>query len=137
MAKKKLEINPEEVDVSKEFEKVDTASYENVQIRDLLKQLLENNKDNEALMEYATLSKKLEENEEVIDNGKKILYEGMNYQDIDEMNGNCVDAVLTKPYIKKEFDKDKFIEDNSEEEYNKYLIEKTVKGNVKLKLVEG
>lgn len=132
---KKLEIKPEEVDVSKEFEKVDNASYENVQIRDLLKQLLEANKDNEALMEYATLMNKLEENTEVIDNGKKILYEGMNYQDIDELNGKCVDAVLTKPYTKKEFDKEKFIEDNSEDEYNKYLTEKVVKGNVKIKLV--
>ena len=135
MAKKEIKIKPEEVDISKEFEKVDNASYENVQIRDLLQQLLDSNKDNTALMEYATLIKKLEENTEIIDNGKKVLYEGMNYQDIDEMNGKCVDAVLIRPYIKKEFDKEKFIEENSEEIYNKYLAEKTVKGNVKIKLV--
>lgn len=132
---KKIEIDASKVDVSKEFEKVDNASYENIQIRDMLKQLLESNPDNEALIEYATLMDKIEQNNEVIDTGKKVLYEGMNYQDIDEMNGKCVDAVLTRPYTKKEFDKDRFIEDNSEETYNKYLTEKVVKGNVKIKLI--
>lgn len=133
---KKLEIDASKVDVSKEFEKVNNASYENIQIRDMLKQLLESNPDNEALIEYATLIKKIEQNDEIIDTGKKVLYEGMNYQNIDELNGNCVNAVLTKPYTKKEFDKEKFIKENSEETYNKYLTEKVVKGNVKLKLVE-
>lgn len=132
---KKIEIDASKVDVSKEFEKVDNASYENIQIRDMLKQLLESNPDNEALIEYATLMDKIEQNNEVIDTGKKVLYEGMNYQDIDEMNGKCVDAVLTRPYTKKEFDKERFIEDNSEETYNKYLTEKVVKGNVKIKLI--
>lgn len=132
---KKIEIDASKVDVSKEFEKVDSASYENIQIRDMLKQLLESNSNNEALIEYATLMDKIEQNNEVIDTGKKVLYEGMNYQDIDEMNGKCVDAVLTRPYTKKEFDKERFIEDNSEETYNKYLTEKVVKGNVKIKLI--
>lgn len=132
---KKIEIDASKVDVSKEFEKVDSASYENIQIRDMLKQLLESNPNNEALIEYATLMDKIEQNNEVIDTGKKVLYEGMNYQDIDEMNGKCVDAVLTRPYTKKEFDKERFIEDNSEETYNKYLTEKVVKGNVKIKLI--
>lgn len=132
---KKIEIDASKVDVSKEFEKVDNASYENIQIRDMLKQLLESNPDNEALIEYATLMDKIEQNNEVIDTGKKVLYEGMNYQDIDEMNGKCVDAVLTRPYTKKEFDKERFIKDNSEETYNKYLTEKVVKGNVKIKLI--
>lgn len=132
---KKIEIDASKVDVSKEFEKVDNASYENIQIRDMLKQLLESNPNNEALLEYASLMDKIEQNNEIIDTGKKVLYEGMNYQDIDEMNGSCVNAVLTRPYTKKEFDKERFIEDNSEETYNKYLTEKVVKGNVKIKLV--
>ena len=132
---KKLEIKAEEVDVSAEFEKVDNASYENAQIRSILSQILEANKDNEALNEYITLLKKLEENEEIIDTGKKVLYEGMNYQDIDCLDGKSVSAVLTRPYTKKEFDKDKFIEDYSEEKYNEYMTEKVVKGNVKIKLV--
>ncbi len=132
---KKVEIDASKVDVSKEFEKVDNASYENIQIRDILKQILESNPNNEALIEYAELMNKIDLNNEIIDSGKKVLYEGMNYQDIDELNGKCVDAVLTRPYTKKEFDKERFIEDNSEETYKKYLTEKVVKGNVKIKLV--
>ncbi len=132
---KKVEIDASKVDVSKEFEKVDNASYENIQIRDMLKQILESNPNNEALIEYAELMNKIDLNNEIIDSGKKVLYEGMNYQDIDELNGKCVDAVLTRPYTKKEFDKERFIEDNSEETYKKYLTEKVVKGNVKIKLV--
>ena len=132
---KKVEIDASKVDVSKEFEKVDNASYENIQIRDMLKQILESNPNNEALIEYAELINKIDLNNEIIDSGKKVLYEGMNYQDIDELNGKCVDAVLTRPYTKKEFDKERFIEDNSEETYKKYLTEKVVKGNVKIKLV--
>ena len=132
---KKVEIDASKVDVSKEFEKVDNASYENIQIRDMLKQILESNPNNEALIEYAELMNKIDLNNEIIDSGKKVFYEGMNYQDIDELNGKCVDAVLTRPYTKKEFDKERFIEDNSEETYKKYLTEKVVKGNVKIKLV--
>jgi len=132
---KKVEIDASKVDVSKEFEKVDNASYENIQIRDMLKQILESNPNNEALIEYAELMNKIDLNNEIIDSGKKVLYEGMNYQDIDELNGKCVDAVLTRPYTKKEFDKERFIEDNSEETYKKCLTEKVVKGNVKIKLV--
>lgn len=132
---KKVEIDASKVDVSKEFEKVDNASYENIQIRDMLKQILESNPNNEALIEYAELMNKIDLNNEIIDSGKKVLYEGMNYQDIDELNGKCVDAVLTRPYTKKEFDKERFIEDNSEETYKKYLTEKVVKGNVKIKLI--
>ena len=43
---------------------------------------------------------------------------------------------LTMPHDREDFDKDKFIEDYSIEEYRKYITTKSVKGNIKFKIKE-
>ena len=64
---------------------------------------------------------------------KKNMYEGMGTSDIDYLEGMSIIANLTHAYTKKELDQDKLKEDLGEEKFNSYLMEKSVKGNVKFK----
>lgn len=129
----KKEKETKKLDMKEIFDSIDNKTYENMQIRNILDELLEANKDNEALMAYFTLTKKLEENIETIEQSKKDLYEPMLEKNCDYLEGKSVSVSLKKPYIKKEFDKETFIKDYTEETYNKYLKEKEVKGNCTIK----
>lgn len=131
MAKKKVVY-----DYKEEFNKADQANYENGQIKTMIEELLEKNKDNEVLQEYINLTKKFEDNIAIYDAAKKNMYESMNDADIDYMEGLSIVAVLTRPYTKKELDQERLKADLGEEKFNSYITEKPVKGNVKLKPIE-
>jgi hypothetical protein len=128
MAKKKVVY-----DFKEEFIKADNAATENNQIEVMLEELLEKNRDNEVLQEYLALQKKLEDNNIIYNDAKKNMYEGMEASDIDYLEGMSIIANLTHAYTKKELDQDKLKEDLGEEKFNSYLMEKSVKGNVKFK----
>ena len=128
MAKKKVVY-----DFKEEFIKADNAAIENNQIEVVLEELLEKNKDNEALQEYIALQKKLEDNKAIYDASKKNMYESMEASGVDYLEGMSIIANLTHAYTKKELDQDKLKEDLGEEKFNSYLMEKPVKGNVKFK----
>lgn len=132
MAKKKE--NKPVLSMEEMFNNIDNAEYENAQIRILINELLELNKDNTALLEYIALSKKLEDNVETVGTGKKELFDLMEARQVDYLEGVAVTITLKKSYNKSVFDKDKFIADYGEETYNKYLVEKLTKGNCIVKV---
>ena len=131
MGRKKKEVQLSMEEIFTDF--IDTPSMENAQIREILGEILEANKDNEALMEFFELSKKLEENQAKIDKGKKDLYLPMLEKECDYLEGKAVSVSLKRPYVKKEFDKELFVNDYDEETYNKYMKDKEVKGNCSVK----
>lgn len=128
MAKKKVVY-----DYKEEFGKADQANYENSQIKTMIEELLEKNKDNEVLQEYLNLQAKFEENKKIYDDAKKNMYESMEESGIDYMEGLSIVANLTHAYTKRELDQDKLKADLGDEKFNTYLIDKPVKGNVKFK----
>lgn len=128
MAKKKVVY-----DYKEEFGKADQANYENSQIKVMIEELLEKNKDNTVLQEYLNLTNKFEENKKIYDDAKKNMYESMEEAGIDYLEGLSIVANLTHAYTKKELDQDKLKADLGDEKFNTYFIDKPVKGNVKFK----
>lgn len=108
--------------------KLDTLKYEIASFEN-------DNKDNEILKEYIKLLNQKEKYEKYLNDVKAQLYENMMIVDIDALNGKTLDANLTRPYIKREILLADFIKDNPEGSklYNKYVRDKQIKGNVKLK----
>lgn len=130
MAKKKVVYNYKE-----EFNKADQANYENSQIKNMVDELIEKNKDNEVLQEYLSLIKRFEENEKIYSDAKKNMYESMEEAGIDYLQGLSIVATLTHPYTKQELDEDKLKADLGDK-FEQYIIQKPVKGNVKFKPIE-
>lgn len=128
MAKKKVVY-----DYKEEFGKADQANYENSQIKVMIEELLEKNKDNTVLQEYLNLTNKFEENKKIYDDAKKNMYESMEEAGIDYLEGLSIVANLTHAYTKRELDQDKLKADLGDEKFNTYFIDKPVKGNVKFK----
>ena len=131
MGRKKKEVV--KLSAKEIFTQWDETNLENIQIREVLTQLLEANKDNQALMEFNELMNKLNENQAVMDKCKKDLYEPMLEEKQKEFKGKSICVTLKMPYIKNEFDKERFIEEYGEETYNKFMVEKEVKGNCQAK----
>lgn len=123
-------------DYIEEFNKIDKAEEENIQIRILLSELLEKNPDNEALQEYAELVKKLDENTQISSDSKKNMFQSMEDADIDNLRGKVVEASLVRTYFKTELDKDKLKEDLGDEKYNSYIVQKAVKGHVNINIIK-
>lgn len=130
MAKKKVVY-----DYKEEFNKADQANYENSQIKNMITELLEKNKDNEVLQEYLSLMKKFEDNEKIYSDAKKNMYESMEEAGIDFLQGLSITATLTHAYTKQDIDTDKLKADLGDK-FEQYKIQKPVKGNVKFKPVE-
>lgn len=128
MAKKKVVY-----DYIEEFGKADQANYENSQIQTMVQELIEKNKDNEALQEYINLMKKYEENKKVYDDSKKNMYESMEASGVDYLEGLSIIANLKHPYTKKDLDIEKLEADLGKEKLEEYYIQKPVKGNVTFK----
>lgn len=94
-------------------------------------------KDNEELQEYIKLIKEVEELDVNIDNARKgYLYDSAILSPNTPLENTDVKISLTMPHDREDFDKDKFIEDYSIEEYRKYITTKSVKGNIKFKIKE-
>ena len=104
-----------------------------------MKELHTLNKDNEELQDYIKLSEKSQELLSDMDNAKKsYLYESAVKSPKTVMENKDVKVSLTMPYDKEEFDKTKFTQDYGPETemYQKYVTKKSVKGNVKYKIIE-
>lgn len=94
-------------------------------------------KDNVELQEYIRLIKEVNELDVNIDNARKgYLYDSAILSPNTPLENTDVKISLTMPHDREDFDKDKFIEDYSIEEYRKYITTKSVKGNIKFKIKE-
>lgn len=94
-------------------------------------------KDNPELQAYIKAVKKSEELNVEIDNARKgYLYDSAILSPNTPLENTDVKISLTMPHEREDFDKDKFIEDYSIEEYRKYITTKSVKGNIKFKIKE-
>lgn len=94
-------------------------------------------KDNVELQEYIKLIKEVNELDVNIDNARKgYLYDSAILSPNTPLENTDVKISLTMPHDREDFDKDKFIEDYSIEEYRKYITTKSVKGNIKFKIKE-
>ena len=94
-------------------------------------------KDNVELQEYIKLIKEVNELDVNIDNARKgYLYDSAILSPNTPLENTDVKISLTMPHEREDFDKDKFIEDYSIEEYRKYITTKSVKGNIKFKIKE-
>lgn len=92
-------------------------------------------KDNPELQAYIKAVKKSEELNVEIDNARKgYLYDSAILSPNTPLENTDVKISLTMPHDREDFDKDKFIEDYSIEEYRKYITTKSVKGNIKFKI---
>ena len=102
-----------------------------------LKELELLNPDNAELQRYIELLEKIKDIEKEMDNAKKgYLYESaINAPDV-KLENNDVKVTVTLPYDKKDFDSATFEKDYGPETemYQKYVVIKRVKGNVKYKI---
>lgn len=109
--------------------------YKKVQTE--LRELVEINKDNEELQRYVKLLSKLDKLSEDLDSARKgYLYESASKVPNLKLENNDVKVSVTLPYEKKDFNLAKFEEDYKPDTdmYKKYMITKSVKGNLKYKI---
>ena len=137
----KAESNAEDMKAkNREQFKKDLAKFSGM-IRDIKKakvslaELERKYKDLEPLQSYIAQLKLIEKLNVDIDNARKgYLYESAVLSPDTPMETIHVKLSLTMPHDREDFDKDKFIEDYSIEEYRKYITTKSVKGNIKFKI---
>lgn len=109
--------------------------YKKVQAE--LKELEVLNPDNVELQRYIKLLEKVTDIEKELDSAKKgYLYESAINAPNVELENNDVKVTVTLPYDKKDFDSATFEKDYGPETemYQKYVVIKRVKGNIKYKI---
>lgn len=133
--------------LSEKFSKVDKVlgKKENLLLE---KEMIENTyKDNEILQKYIKVLKSIDKIEKEDKANKDTLYDLMMEEDVDCLDGKNCQVTLKKPYIKKEFDLKgftKYIDEQIKDKYYKYYLEiynkfvkdKSVKGNVTIKILK-
>ena len=94
------------------------------------------NKDNVELQRYIKLLDKLDKLNTDIDTARKgYLYESAVNAPSVKLENSDVKVTVVLPYDKIEFDKEKFIEQNGQDEYDKYTTYKSIKGSLKYKIL--
>lgn len=125
--------------LSEDFNRYDKAQEKKIELLRQKELMEEQFKDNEVLKSYLKILKKIDKCNKEIEDGKTYLYEGMLDEEIDMLNGAVCDVSIKKPYIKSSIDTTKFLKDNQpgSKLYQKYVTQKSVKGNIIVKLVES
>lgn len=100
-----------------------------------LEQYVEDNKTNEALMNYIRLKENIEECQELVKQAKDELYLEMDKQKEKELSNDFIRVTCKFPYARTSFDTTRYFEENpiDEEVKKKYLTETICKGNVTIK----
>lgn len=95
-------------------------------------------KDNIELQQYICCLAKINELEVELDKAKKgYLYESAILAPNVLLENTDVKVSVVLPHTRDDFDKDKFIEQYGIDEYNKFVVKKDVKGNIKFKIKEN
>ena len=127
------------VNLLKDFSKFTRLIKKQKKLKDNLKLLEIENKDNELLQKYIKMLKDIDAVEESIEVAKKgYLYESAILAPDTPLENEYVKVTIVKPYNKEEFNKDEFKKDYGEdsEMYQKYFTLKSVKGSIKYKVKE-
>lgn len=127
--------------LTEKFSKVDKVlgRKENLLLE---KEMIENTyKNNEVLQQYIKVLKEISKIEKDEKANKDSLYELMLEEDVDFLDGKNCQVTLKKPYNKTEFDLKGFMEVHTKnkwymEIFDKFVKNKTVKGNVNIKILE-
>lgn len=139
---KKVKLQEGKIKVDLSVKERDNIKATEEQVNQRLTIFLDKHKDNQILQEYISL---METKQEVLDSIKKSneeMYEvtmdlfdnGIAKEEIDELlSGSVYDRLTLKlPYTKKQIRSKEFLEDfkPDTEMYQKYVEEKTIKGNI-------
>ena len=125
------------MDINVEFNKLDKLAKSKHELEVLKHSIEKEFKDNEILKKYINTIKKIDKVDKKLDEAKSYMYDMM--QDIEDpiLTGEYLQITLKKPYIRKQMNMTKFLEDYKSDSkmYKKYVEEKLVKGNVNLKFL--
>ena len=123
--------------INVEFNKLDKLAKSKHELEVLKHSIEKEFKDNEILKKYINTIKKIDKVDKKLDEAKSYMYDMM--QDIEDpiLTGEYLQITLKKPYIRKQMNMTKFLEDYKSDSkmYKKYVEEKLVKGNVNLKFL--
>lgn len=127
------------INLLKDFSKFTRLIKKQKKLKDNLKLLEIENKDNELLQKYIKMLKDIDAVAESIELAKKgYLYDSAVLSPDTPLENEYVKVTIVKPYNKEEFNKDEFKKDYGEETemYKKYFTQKSVKGSIKYKVKE-
>lgn len=104
-----------------------------------LKQIIDNNSDNEILNKYIKTLNKIKATQLAIETAKKgYLYDSAIKIPENQFENDILKITIVKPYTRININKDKFIKDYSPDSkmYKKYVKETTIRGNVQYTIKE-